>query len=161
MINILEKTEPEVTKVMKKGNALLQMVDSPEEEPALREKMADVSREMSDVKKKLEEKEAFLEKVLEKTVEFEEITEQLETWITTTAKEPVLTERVKTANPVAVAKRLQQLEVSVQILHLQRLSFSHILNQSSKNCIYYFATNNGIYKVIALHVKVRGGIESE
>ena len=115
MILILDKTEPPVGETMKKGNSLLQLVDSPEE-PAMREEMASLAKELPVVKKKLEQKQAFLETVVEKNVEFQETAEQLEDWIAATAKQPVLVEGTKITNPIAVEKRLQQLEVTSAVL---------------------------------------------
>ena len=103
-----------MSEVIKKGNALLQLVDSPDE-PIIREKIADLSREFPDAKRQLEEREVFLETLVEKTTKFDKISGELEAWVTATAGEPVFAEGAKATNPITVSRRLEQLEVSLGI----------------------------------------------
>jgi murein L,D-transpeptidase YafK len=114
MLNVVEQIEPNITDVTKKGNALLQLGEFPEE-PSVREDMSHLPRSVSDAKRKLKEKQELLEAAIEKSKAFDDVVEQLENWVTATAEEPVFAETTKTTNPVTVEKRLQQLEVSACI----------------------------------------------
>ena len=120
MSNVVEQIEPNITDVTKKGNALLQLGEFPEE-PNFREEMSNIPRSVSDAKRKLKEKQEFLEAAIEKNKAFDDVVEQLENWVAATAEEPVFAETTKTTNPVTVDKRLQQLEVIV------KLCFGHSL----------------------------------
>jgi hypothetical protein len=110
MLNVVEQIEPNISEVTKKGNALLQLGEFPEE-PSFREDMSNLPRSVSDTKRKLEEKQELLEAAIEKNKAFDDVAEQLENWVAATAVEPVFAETTKITNPVAVEKRLQQLEV--------------------------------------------------
>jgi flavodoxin len=114
MLNVVEQIEPNITDVTKKGNALLQLGEFPEE-LSFREDMSHLPRSVSDAKRKLKEKQELLEAAIEKSKAFDDVVEQLENWVTATAEEPVFAETTKTTNPVTVEKRLQQLEVSACI----------------------------------------------
>lgn len=109
MLNVVERVEPNISEVTKKGNVLLQLGEFPEE-TSFREDMSNLPRSVSDAKRKLEEKQELLETAIEKNEAFGNIAKQLEGWVTAIAKEPVFTEFGKTTNPVTVEKRLQQLE---------------------------------------------------
>lgn len=110
MLNVVEQIEPNISDVIKKGNALLQLDEFPEE-PSFRDDMSNLPRNVAEAKRKLEEKQELLETATENIEAFDGLVQQLESWVEDTAQEPVFSETTKTTNPVAVEKRLKQLEV--------------------------------------------------
>lgn len=124
MINVVEQIEPNITEVTKKGNALLQMGEFPEE-PSFREEMSNLPRSVADAKRKLEEKQELLETAVEKKEAFEDVAEQVENWVVATAQEPVFVELTKTTNPVAAEKRLQLLEVVAFTILTRSMDFDY------------------------------------
>lgn len=111
-MNVVKRIEPNITETTKKGNVLLQLGDFPEE-ASFRDVMSNLPRSVCDAKRKLEEKQELLEAAIEKNKAFDDVAEQIESWIAAAADEPVFAEAMKTTNPVVVEKRLQQLEVIV------------------------------------------------
>lgn len=122
MLNVVEQIEPNISETTKKGNALLQLGEFPEE-ASFRDVMSNLPRSVFDAKRKLEEKQELLEAAIEKSKAFDDVSGQIENWVAATAEEPVFAETMKTANPAVVEKRLQQLEVIVCVVDVHVLFF--------------------------------------
>lgn len=114
MLSVVEHIEPNVPKVVNKGNEILLLGDFLNES-AFRENISNLPRSVAEAKRKLKERKIMLEEAVDKFGEFNEIASQLKKWIAT--EEPVLSESIKTTNPVVIEKRLKQVEVIIVLFN--------------------------------------------